>query len=193
LNSITNILPIAAANDEPHWILQAQAGDQHAFHQLYLLYHKKIYALCWRLLADKDSAEDVCQDVFIQLWQCIDKFRGDSKFSTWLHALASNCVFSHLRKQKSWLQRILHSEPSGVELIDSQHSITEDEIHSSGETLEQLDQHIAKLPERARLVFVLFAIEGYRHEEISQKLDMAVGTSKAQYHRAKTLLKEWLA
>lgn len=175
---------------EQRWIQLAQAGDQQAFFALYQLHHKKVYALCWRLLADKDSAEDVCQEVFIQVWQNLTKFRGDSKFSTWLHSVTSNCALSHLRKQKHWLKRIFNSED--VLAIQSA-SESDEPVYIGSKQAHQLDQHIAKLPERARVVFVLFAIEGYRHEEISQKLNMAVGTSKAQYHRAKSLLRAWLA
>ena len=174
---------------EQEWIDQAKNGSQTAFHQLYEMHHRQIYALCWRMLADKDSAEDVCQEVFVVLWQKITNFRGESKFSTWLHSVASNVVLGHLRKQKNWLQRVFSIEDQ------TEHSIPEEAtvaLNDSSE-LEVLDKHIAKLPERARLVFVLFAVEGYRHEEIAKMLNMAVGSSKSQYHRAKALLKKSLS
>ena len=170
--------------EEQAIISRAQQGDQQAFYQLYQKYHKKVYAICWRMLADKDSAEDVCQEVFVQLWQKISNFRGESKFSTWLHSVTSNIVLGHLRKHKNWLQRIFSIEDQTIQDVAIEMDDTSD--------LTVLDQHIARLPERARLVFVLFAVEGYRHEEISKMLDMAVGTSKAQYHRAKSLLREWV-
>jgi len=170
--------------EEQAIISRAQQGDQQAFYQLYQKYHRKVYAICWRMLADKDSAEDVCQEVFVQLWQKISNFRGDSKFSTWLHSVTSNIVLGHLRKHKNWLQRIFSIEDQTIQDVAV-------EMEDTSE-LTALDMHIARLPERARLVFVLFAVEGYRHEEISKMLDMAVGTSKAQYHRAKSLLREWV-
>ena len=120
----------------------------------------------------------------MQLWQKISNFRGDSKFSTWLHSVTSNIVLGHLRKNKNWLQRIFSIEDQTIQDVALEMDDTSE--------LTVLDQHIARLPERARLVFVLFAVEGYRHEEISKMLDMAVGTSKAQYHRAKSLLREWV-
>lgn len=169
---------------ESELIARAQQGDQTAFHQLYENYYRRIYALCWRMLADKDSAEDVCQEVFVQLWQKITNFRGESKFGTWLHSVATNVVLGHLRKQKNWIQRIFSIEEqtvveASVELVDEKET-------------SALDEKIQLLPERARLVFVLFAVEGYRHEEIAKMLNMAVGSSKAQYHRAKSLLRESL-
>lgn len=176
----------AKLQQEALWIEQTKKGDQQAFHQLYLLHHRKVYALCWRMMADKETAEDICQEVFVQLWKKINNFRGDSKFSTWLHSVAANTVLSHLRKQKNWLQRVFSIEDNVVE-----EAAVKPDFEQS-DRMVVLDQHIAKLPERARLVFVLFAIEGYRHEEISGMLSMAVGSSKSQYHRAKALLKESL-
>lgn len=168
--------------DESVWIEKAQRGDQSAFHQLYLLHHKKVYALCLRMLADVSTAEDVCQEVFVQVWQKIINFRGESKFSTWLHSVATHIVLSHMRKHKTWLQKVFSIEDQGD---------IERGIEMPG--LSQLDKHIMALPERARMVFILFAIEGYRHEEIANMLKMAVGSSKAQYHRARQLLQESLA
>ena len=181
------------ANQEQEWIVQAKHGSQTAFHQLYKLHYKRIYALCSRMLADKHSAEDVCQEVFVVLWQKINNFRGESKFSTWLHSVATRVVLGHLRKQKNWLQRVFSIE----ERIGSATSSDEESVlfqPVDNELLQPtLDKHIAQLPERARLVFVLFAVEGYRHEEISGMLNMAVGSSKSQYHRARQLLKASIA
>lgn len=169
---------------EDDLIERAKQGDQHAFGQLYQAYHRRIYALCWRMLADKDSAEDVCQEVFVQLWQKIANFRGESKFSTWLHSVATNITLGHLRKHKTWLQKIFSIEEQVVDDIS---------VEMPAMACSALDKSIQRLPERARLVFVLFAVEGYRHEEIANMLGMAVGSSKAQYHRAKGLLRESLS
>ncbi len=170
--------------EEQITINRAQQGDQQAFYLLYQKYHRKVYAICWRMLADKDSAEDVCQEVFVQLWQKITNFRGESKFSTWLHSVTTNIVLGHLRKHKNWLQRMFSIEDQTVQEVAVEMEDTSERT--------ALDKHIARLPERARLVFVLFAVEGYRHEEIAKMLGMAVGSSKAQYHRAKSLLREWV-
>jgi RNA polymerase sigma-70 factor, ECF subfamily len=170
---------------QQNWINLAQQGDQAAFHQLYLHHHKRVYALCWRMLADKDSAEDVCQEVFVQLWQKIANFHGNSKFSTWLHSVTTNIVLNHLRKNKNWLQRVFSIEDQLVS--EKSDNSMQGTIENS--EMAMLDQHIKQLPERARIVFVLFAVEGYRHEEIAQMMKMAVGSSKAQYHRARNLLK----
>ncbi|KGJ95379.1 RNA polymerase, sigma-24 subunit, RpoE, ECF subfamily [Colwellia psychrerythraea] len=184
--SANKVVHSGESDDESLWIIEAKQGSQTAFYQLYEKYHRRIYALCWRMLADKDSAEDVCQEVFVVLWQKINNFRGESKFSTWLYSVATNVVLGHLRKHKNWLQRVFSIEEQGANVAEPHVGLTDDSM------LTMLDQHIACLPERARLVFVLFAVEGYRHEEIAAMLKMAVGSSKSQYHRAKSLLKESL-
>lgn len=111
----------------------------------------------------------------------IHSFDGKAQFSTWLHRVTSNIAISHLRKQKNWLQRVVSSEAQGMEY----------EQVAQCQELNGLDKLIVRLPERARQVFVLHAVEGYRHEEIAKIMNMAVGSSKSQYHRARGLLKEW--
>ncbi|NVK25801.1 MAG: RNA polymerase sigma factor [Gammaproteobacteria bacterium] len=171
-------------------VAQLKRGQQSALKGIYDTHGKRIYALCFRLSGDKEIAEDICQEVFVQVWQKIHNFRGDSKFSTWLYSVASNVAISHLRKQKSWWRSWFGSaeqneaELENIEVNDEQ---TNHDLSRSG-----LDKHIANLPEQARMVFVLFAVEGWRHEEIGKKLNIAVGSSKAQYHRAKQLLQQAL-
>jgi RNA polymerase sigma-70 factor (ECF subfamily) len=162
-------------------ISRVQKGEQVAFAQLYQIHHKQVYTLCLRLLADKEYAEDVTQEVFVQLWHKIAQFKGQSKFTTWLHSVTSNIAISYLRRHKNWLQRVVSMEGTGMD--ESSVALCKG--------LNGLDKLIVRLPERARIVFVLHAIEGYRHEEIAVMLKMAVGSSKSQYHRARQLLMEW--
>ncbi|QBY06136.1 RNA polymerase sigma factor [Thalassotalea sp. HSM 43] len=172
-----------AQKQEGEWIAAATLGDRQAFAKLYELHIGKVYALCLRMLTNREQAEDVAQEVFVQVWQKIGSFKGDAKFSTWLHSVATNTVLTHMRKQKSWVQKVfsieeqVNTEPAGNEIQD----------------LSDIDKAILRLPEKARLVFVLFAVEGYRHEEIATMLNMAVGSSKSHFHRARNLLKEWLS
>lgn len=166
---------------EDDLVRACQNGSVTAFESLYQSHHRRVYGLCFRMLANTSSAEDVCQEVFVQVWQTISKFKFESKFSTWLHSVATYVVLSHIRKQKTWLQKVF--------------SIEEQTLPEQGQEmpeLSNLDQKILQLPERARMVFVLFAIEGYRHEEIAQMLKINVGSSKSQYHRARQLLQEML-
>ncbi|MDN4502350.1 sigma-70 family RNA polymerase sigma factor [Alteromonadaceae bacterium BrNp21-10] len=167
---------------EQRLIIRAKAGDKLAFEQLYQRYVGMVYSLCLRLMVDRSLAEDATQEVFIQLWRKLDNFQGNSKFSTWLHSVTSNVAISYLRKQRGWLQRMFTLEQTEV----MQH------VAEASTDQVDLDAYIKRLPERARIVFVLHAIEGYRYEEIAGLTNMAVGSSKAQFHRAKQLLQEWM-
>jgi len=170
------------ALSEGSLIARAKTQDKAAFQALYTMYLPRIYGLCCRLCADKSQAEDATQEVFIQLWQKIHSFSGDSKFSTWLHSVATNVTISYIRKQKGWWQKMMNIEDSGMNEQASEAAIADTD----------LEKWIMRLPERARMVFVLHAIEGYRHEQVADMLGMAVGTSKAQLHRARHLIEEWM-
>jgi RNA polymerase sigma-70 factor (ECF subfamily) len=176
-----------ATKSEWDLIKAVQGGDKQAYNRLYQQYIGQVYGLCFRLTGEKMLAEDAAQEVFIQLWRKIGNFKGDSKFSTWLHTVTSNITISYIRKQKGWLQKMFNIEDFVA--MNGGAGLPEAEESSSSVDIES---YVARLPERARLVFVLHAIEGYRHEEIATMTNMAVGSSKAQFHRAKHLLKEWM-
>jgi RNA polymerase sigma-70 factor (ECF subfamily) len=171
-----------ATKDEQALISAVQQGDKRAYHTLYQQYIGQVYGLCYRLTGEKMMAEDAAQEVFIQLWRKIGNFSGQSKFSTWLHTVTSNITISYIRKQRGWLQKMFNIEDS----------LATNEVAEPSAGEVDLEAYIVRLPERARIVFVLHAIEGYRHEDIAHMTNMAVGSSKAQFHRAKQLLQEWM-
>lgn len=162
-------------------IESVKRGELNAYHDFYSRYVGRVYALCYRLTGDRGMAEDATQEVFIQLWQKLANYNGNSRFTTWLHSVTANITISYMRKQKSWIKRVLSIEEGYKEPV----------APVEGRSLE-LEPLITRLPERARLVFVLHAIEGYRHEEVAEMTGMAVGSSKAQFHRAKQLMREWI-
>jgi RNA polymerase sigma-70 factor (ECF subfamily) len=172
------------ATDETQLIAQVQAGHEAAFRQLYDMHIGMVYGLCLRLTGTVAMAEEAAQEVFIQVWRKIGSFRGESSFKTWLHRLASNCTISYLRRQLGWLQRVTGSDDYEV--------LSESIEDTPAPDLEDLQKLLARLPERARLVFVLHAIEGYRQEEIATLMGTSLGTVKAQFHRASHLLQDWL-
>ncbi len=171
---------------ETRWVEKAQAGDRLAFEQLYRSHCGRIYALCWRMCGgDRGLAEDMVQEAFIRAWNKLDLFRGDSKFGTWLHRLTVNVVLSDRRIRVKRLQREREM------LDDVERTLVGDRDVFAG-LRKDLEAAIAGLPERARTVLVLYDIEGYRHNEIAQTTGMAVGSSKAQLHRARKLVREVL-
>lgn len=163
---------------EPELINSAKQGDKHAFKQLYQLHHQRVYALCLRLTGQVSLAEEATQDCFVRLWQKLPQFRGESQFSTWLHTLSVNQALSSVKKHRSFWARFVSSD------ID---------INQVTDEYEDLDKILLKLPERARIVFVLHALEGYKHEEVASLMGISAGTSKAQYHRAQKLLQQLMS
>ncbi len=179
--AMTTASPDIAA-DEAAWIRQAQRSDAQAFEALYRLHVDKVYGLCLRMTGNVSEAEDCAQEAFIQAWNKLDKFRGDSAFSTWLHRIAVNSVLGRIRKSKREQDRIeavAETAPPPLSTPDT------------GE-LRDLSEAINRLPEGARHVFVLHAVYGYSHEEAGNMLGIAAGTSKAQLHRARRLLAQQL-
>ena len=168
--------------DEAAWIRQAQRADAPAFEKLYRLHVDRVYGLCLRMTGNVSEAEDCTQDAFIQAWNKLTKFRGDSTFSTWLHRIAVNSVLGRMRKAKRERDRI----DAAAELAAPALATGDD-----GE-LRDLADAIERLPEGARHVFVLHAVYGYSHNETGEMLGIAIGTSKAQLHRARKLLMEEL-
>mgnify|MGYP001813762282 CR=1 FL=1 len=172
------VLSQPGANDEANWISRAQQADSGAFEKLYRMHVDKVYGLCLRMTGNVAEAEDCAQEAFIQAWNKLDKFRGDSAFATWLHRIAVNSVLGRMRKSKREQDRI---QMAG-ETIESPASMAD-----TGE-LRDLSDAVNRLPEGARHVFVLYAVYGYSHDEASNMLGIAPGTSKAQLHRARRLL-----
>ncbi len=168
-------------------IRAAQGGDTAAFEQLYRDNIGRVYALCLRMTADPGRAEELSQDAFLRAWNKLSSYRGDAAFSTWLHRLAVNVVLADRRSQgKRWAKLVMTDDmtPFGDDESSSA-------ANGSGLGMD-LEQAIASLPDGARTVFVLHAIEGYQHNEIAEMTGTAVGTSKAQLHRARRLLREVL-
>ena len=168
--------------DDAALVARAAAGDTRAFEALYRAHVDRVYGLCLRMTGNVGEAEDCAQEAFIQAWKKLGKFRGDSAFGTWMHRIAVNAVLGRIRKSKREQDRI----QVAAEMASSPASLGD-----SGE-LRDLADAIDRLPEGARHVFVLNAVYGYSHEESSDMLGVAVGTTKAQLHRARRLLAQQL-
>lgn len=185
INDYSQAMAIVNADvpvDERALIRQAQRADARAFESLYRLHIDKVYGICLRMTGNVSEAEDCAQEAFIQAWNKLDRFRGDSAFSTWLHRIAVNTVLGRIRKSKreqDRIQAVTDTAPATVETADT------------GE-LRDLSEAVDRLPQGARNVFVLHAIYGYSHDEAGKMLGIATGTSKAQLHRAKRLLAQQL-
>ncbi len=167
----------------------ARAGGRAAFEQLYHRHVGRVYALCLRLLADRDRAEQLTQDAFVQAWQKLPGFRGDAAFTTWLHRVTVNVVLDERRANaRRWKHE---TELDPVEQQDKVAELRPSSPARVGDRLD-LERAIAGLPAGARTVFVLHEVEGYRVREVADLLAVAEGTVKAQLFRARRLLREAL-
>ena len=164
-------------------VRRAAGGDHTAFERLYRDHVGRIYALCVRMV-DEQSADDLTQEVFIRAWRKLDTFKGQAQFGTWLHRLAVNHVLSSRQTQRN-----REARHTGGEGILSQ--VIAPNRRSSGHALD-IEGAIQHLPARAKEVFVLYDVEGYSHDEISEALSVSVGTSKSQLHRARMLMRQHL-
>jgi RNA polymerase sigma-70 factor (ECF subfamily) len=161
----------------------AASGDAGAFEALYRRHASRVHGVIARLVgAQGVRAEDLTQEAFVRAWQALPKFRFESAVSTWLHRLAVTTALMELRSRRSG--------PRFDDAEDALDDLGMADSAGSGTALGMdLERAVATLPPRARAVLVLHDVEGWRHEEIAASLDMAVGSSKAQLHRARHLLR----
>jgi RNA polymerase sigma-70 factor (ECF subfamily) len=163
-------------------VANAASGDVRAFEHLYRTHLPKVHSLVRRMSGGRD-ADELTQDVFVRVWQKLGSFRGDSAFATWLHRLAVNVVIERFRQETTRRQR-MHD---GEEIFETLAAPAR--ADDAGMDFEAA---IDTLPDGARRVFVLHDIEGYKHHEIGTLLEISPGTSKAQLHRARMMLRRYL-
>ena len=161
---------------------RSAAGDTRAFERLYRAHVARIHGLVRRMLGS-DEATEVTQDVFVRAWNKIGTFRGEAAFGTWLHRLAVNVVLTRRAELGTRRSRFI-AEDQVLESLPAR--------AGSRDFGLDFESAVARLPEGARHIFVLHDVEGYRHEEIASLLGVTPGTTKAQLHRARMLLRRHL-
>jgi len=176
-------------------IMQVLKGDQSAYGEIVEIYKDKVFQLCFRILGNRHEAEDMAQEAFIRAYVNISSFNIDLKFSTWLYRIATNLCIDRIRKKKP--DYYLDAEVSGTDgltmysQIASDTILPEDEIESL-ELQETIQREITKLPEKYRSVIVLKYIEELSLNEISEILDIPLGTVKTRIHRGREALRHQL-
>jgi RNA polymerase sigma-70 factor (ECF subfamily) len=171
--------------DERALVESAARGSAAAFERLYRDHVGKVYGLCLRMTANSATAEDCTQETFIQAWRSLPRFERRSSFATWLHRIAVNAVLAQGRRRRG---------PAGepAPLDEEMAEAIADPSESDAGEVRDLEAAIGALPEGARRVLVLAGLYGYSHEETAAMLGIAVGTCKAQLHRARQLLAQRL-
>lgn len=168
----------------------AGSGNTAALEELIERHNRRIYCLCLRMLRTPQEAEDLRQEVYIQLYRKVNQFRGDSAFTTWLHRLTVNQVLMYLRKRSVKME----------ETIGDSHDF---EMHNRKVVRANLqsfpivdkialDHAVKQLPKGYKSVFILHDVEGHEHEEVARILGCSVGTSKSQLHKARMKLRKLL-
>jgi RNA polymerase sigma-70 factor (ECF subfamily) len=160
-------------------VSRAALGDTRAFERLYRTHVGRIHGLVRRMMGDQDAAE-ITQDVFVRAWEKLGTFRGEAAFGTWLYRVAINVVLAQRAKLATRRGRFIEDEVA-IETAQAPRVRSDERMDFEGA--------LARLPEGARQVFVLHDVEGFRHEDIGRKLGVTAGTSKAQLHRARMLLR----
>ena len=184
MEAVALVSPVdaALAADPLSEVARAAAGDVDAFEALYRAHLPRVHSLVRRMTAGRD-ADELTQDVFVRVWQKLGTFRGDSSFATWLHRLAVNVVIERFRTEQTRRARI-HDGEDIFEMLAGPA-----QTRDLGMDFEAA---LEKLPEGAREIFVLHDVEGYKHHEIATLLGISAGTSKAQLHRARMMLRKHL-
>ena len=162
------------------------AGDMEAFEELYRRHFRRVYALCLRMTNNPEQAEDLTQDIFIQLHSKIGSFRGESAFTTWLHRMTVNQVLMHFRRRKSRPEFTTEEGETPIQIVQG----TENQNKMPIVDKIILENAISKLSPGYRSVFILHDVEGHEHNEVAEILGISEGTSKSQLHKARLKLRQ---
>jgi RNA polymerase sigma-70 factor (ECF subfamily) len=183
--SLVENTPVSADTDDLSLCRLAAGNNLAAFELLYQRYHRRTNSLCLRMTNSQTEAEDLTQEVFIQLFRKIGSFRGDSAFSTWLHRLTVNQVLMHFRR------RSVKNEKTSEDGEIPEQTVSGTENPNKMPVIDRLalNRAIEQLPPGYKKVFWLHDVEGYEHEEIARMLKLSVGTSKSQLHKARLKLR----
>lgn len=173
-------------------VVKATAGDSKSLESLVFRYQKKIFSFIFRMVFSVEDARDLTQEVFIQVFLSLDKFRGEAKFSTWLYRIASNKSLDFLRRDQK-MKIIDTSKIDTLALMGpSLNGNNPEQVFLQEEKIRRLRRLIAGLPDKYRLTLVLFHYENLTYQQIAETLDIPVKTVATRLYRSKLILKEQL-
>ena len=172
--------------EEISLIKRGQQGEAEAMEKLYDIYKKPLFNLIYRYTYDFAVAEDLLQDIFIKIFTHLKDIQTEGTFKGWVYRIALNTCYSYLRSSKSRLQKTVALD--GVE-----HTLCQKQAEPRQREMKRpIEEAIRALPPRLKSVFLLHDVQGFKHEEISQVLGCAVGTSKSQLFKARLKLRNHL-
>ena len=178
---------------ESQYIHRCQQGDPQAFEEILKLYEKKVYNLTYRMMGNHEDANDLAQEAFIRVYQSIDQFRGDARFSTWLYRIATNVCLDELRKrsrrQAESLDEPVRTQDGSVMREIPDWSDNPEEALNRREIQSMVQTGIQSLPEEQKTALILRDLQGHTYEEIAEMLDISLGTVKSRINRGRMALK----
>ncbi len=157
--------------------------DRHAQERLYRTFANKMFSVCLYYSEDRDEACDFLQEGFIQVFRSLDKFKFDGSLEGWIRKIVVRKALDEIRRKKRYFEVVDDMVHSNTEEI-------EPDVYDNPISAKEVIRLVNELPKKCALVLKLYAIEGYSHAEISEILEISVGTSKSQLNRARSLLKK---
>jgi RNA polymerase sigma-70 factor, ECF subfamily len=186
---------------ERELVQRAQAGNEDAFGTLMRNHYEPVFRHVNSMLRDEHSARDVCQEIWLTVWKNISSFRGDAKFSTWIHPIATRRAIDHLRGRKRWFNRFIpflsdtsnssDAEGGGDRIAAAPEAVAESDPRQDLERRERnarFERAIASLPPKHRAVLALREVQGLSYDEIAENLGIARGTVMSRLFHARRLL-----
>ncbi len=161
-------------------IAGCKKNDRHSQELLYRHFARKMYAICVSYAGDRSLAKDMLQDAFIKVFKNIKNFKKDGSLEGWIRRIVTNTAIDHLRRNKKTDNYV------EMAVASSKYHVTN--LATSKVSFDEIMEQVDRLPEGARIVFNLYALDGYTHKEIAEKLNITEGTSKSQFNRARQLL-----
>jgi RNA polymerase sigma-70 factor (ECF subfamily) len=166
-------------------LTRAQSGDTSAFSELVRLHQDEVYTLALRLVADRELAADISQEAFVRAWRALPKFRGEAKFSTWMHRITVNVAWTQRRKQRRH-----QADPIDESFTEPvAETISPERAAESAAIRGRLRIALQALPAPTRAVVVLKDVYGWRHGEIADHLGISVAAAKVRLHRGRKRLR----
>jgi RNA polymerase sigma-70 factor (ECF subfamily) len=167
----------------------AREGDQAAFDALVRMTYVDTYTLAVRLTGNEEDASDVVQEAYIRAWKGIRRFRGDSRFSTWMYRITANAAYTHIGKRRRTRTESLDDV---IDPIEERVGARPEEAAESAALMGRLSEAVAELPPKLRAIVVLKDVYGLPHEAISEELGISVTAAKVRLHRGRKRLREML-
>ncbi len=182
--------------NQPELIAQLQRGDQSAFKQLVDEWESMVYNTALGIVQNVDDADDITQEVFVQVYQSVSSFKGESKLSTWLYRITVSRALDHLKKMKrkkrfGFIQALM-GNPEEEQVLPAEFDhpgVIMEKKEKAGELFKALN----KLPDNQRIAFTLHKLEGQSYQEIADIMNTSLYAVESLMSRAKTNLKKVLA